>query len=114
MSSATTGVSLDLTTKGLFPKIEAASTDPKCVIISEVMQQMTKNWDMSSITQSTLQDHATKRYVDLSQESRLSLPDADHRAFRLYQEGVTSEIAQKYYSFRLSETDAKKWKIVIV
>ncbi len=109
MSSATTDVSLDLTPKGLFPKIETAATDPKCVVISEVMQQMTKNSDMSSVTQQTLQEHAAKRYTDLSQESRLSLPDADHRAFLLYQKGVASETAQKYYSFRLSEADAKKW-----
>lgn len=42
------------------------------------------------------------------------VPDADHRAFLLYQKGVASETAQKYYSFRLTEADAKKWSIVIV
>lgn len=114
MSSAASSVSLDLTPEGLFPEKETAATDPKCVVISEIMRQMTEKVDMSNVPQSTLRVRAAIRYKYLSQEDRLSLPEADHGASLLYRSGVASATAQKYYSFRLSEADVKRWSIVIV
>lgn len=105
--------SLDLTPKGLFPNKEDAPQNPKCIIIAEVIQQLTQKADMSAVKQAHLQNHAEERYKYLSEQNRLSLPNADHSAYLLYQKGVTAEIAQKYYSFRLSEADSKRWNIVV-
>lgn len=114
MFVSSTSVNLDLTPKGLFPNKEDAAQNSKCIIIAEVIQQLTKTSDLSAVTQTDLRNHAEKRYVDLSQENRLSLHDVDHKAFLLYQKGILVETAKKYYSFRLSEVDAKKWEIAVL
>jgi hypothetical protein len=105
--------SINLTPAALFPNKENAACDDKCVIIANVIQQLVRNLDMSSITQNTLLENAEVRYADISKPERLSLPEADHKAFLLYQNGVSVDVAQKYYSYRLSESDANIWTIVV-
>jgi hypothetical protein len=114
MSSSSASVSLNLTPVGLFPGMKSVEKDPKCQIISKVLVHLTQNCNMSGVTQSSLQQHAMKRYSDLSEETRMTLPQADHAAFLLYEKGVPVEIAQKYYSFKLSAADAGRWQIVLV
>lgn len=104
----------DFSPVALFPMKEDAAKDPRCVVVAEVIQQLAQKADMSDVTQKTLQDIANKRYTNLTQSGKISLPDADHRAFLLYQQGVSVETAQKYYSFMLNEGDAKRWQIIVV
>ena len=112
MSAISAEVELDYSTVGLFPNKEAADQDPKCKIIAETIQSLSKTADMTGVTQATLQTHAENRYVFLSKEERLSLPNADHAALLLYQKGVSRETARRYMSFRLTEADAKRWTII--
>jgi len=113
MSIPSNKVQLDFTPKSLFPKLEA-DKDPKCVIVAEVIQQLAKRCDLSEMTQEKIQSIAESRYNELSLADKLTLPQADHKAFSLYQKGVDHLTAQKYYSHRLTEADAKKWKIVLI
>lgn len=111
--SAPINKNLNLTPAGLFPGKQGAAEDKKCLIISKLYQEMTAILQMPNITQNELITNAQKRYEFLSTEQRLSLPDADHKAFMLFQMGVNHETAKEYYSFRLSENDAKSWQIVL-
>ena len=113
MSSSVGEIQFDLTPAGLFPNKETATQDNKCVIISRIYQEMQQKCDMSSVTQEIIMQDAANRYEFLSNESLLSLPQADHGAFLLYQQGVDVETAKEYFSLRLCESDARKWSIVI-
>jgi hypothetical protein len=112
MSALSPDVELDYSVEGLFPNKDAADQDPKCKIIAEIIQSFSNTADMTGVTQADLQTHAQHRYTFISKEEKLSLPNADHLAFLLYQKGVSSETAQSYISFRLTETDAKRWTII--
>lgn len=112
MSAISDDVELDYSIRGLFCDRAAADQDPKCKIIAEIIQILSKTADMRGVTQADLQSHAENRYTNLSKEQRLSLPDADHIAFLLYQKGISPQIAQQYVSFRLTEEDAKRWTVI--
>jgi hypothetical protein len=105
---------LDWTPQGLFPNREEAAIDPKCLVISKVMQALAKHYDMSHAMQAELLDQADKRYTYLSSPIKLTLTGADNAAFHLYQKGVPAQLAKEYYSFKLSEADAQRWSIVII
>lgn len=113
MSATINNTHLNLTPSALFPNKQGAAEDKKCLIISKIYQDIAAVQNLSDFTQNSLNENAQKRYEFLSVEQRLSLPDADHRAFLLYQQGVKHETAKEYYSCRLSESDAKCWVILV-
>jgi hypothetical protein len=105
--------SLDLSPVALFPNHPAAAQDKKCVVIANVIRELAQFCDMSTVTQVDVQNNAQKRYAFLSQTNKSSLMEVDHDAYLLYQQGVSVDTVREYYSFRLSEQDAKKWTIII-
>lgn len=104
---------LDYTPVGLFPGTQAPAQDPKCVVIAEVFKHLSETLKKIKISQISLQEAARNKYAFLSQPKRLSLPQADDLALGMYNTGVPVEIVKQYYSFLLTEADAKKWQIII-
>lgn len=110
-------MSLSLLETDLFPDNPNASKDEKCIIILQVIQQITNKLikeGMQLPTQKELISHVNKRYEYLCQKEKLSLDKVDHAAFLLWQMGVDVNTAKKYYSMRLNDEDAQKWTIKIV
>ena len=105
---------MNITPTGLFPNIPDAETNPKCVIVSKIIQELCVTCNMNGITQEDLQKDAQKRYDYISNTTKLPLYAVDRSAFLLYQRGVSTTLVKEYFSYRLNEADAKKWKIVTV
>lgn len=106
--------SLDYSLTGLFPGRENPENDPKCVVSMKIIQEFNrKGCFPNDMSQQLLQTYAEERYNFISLPGRLSLPDADHTAFLLYQKGLSPNTAKEYVSFRLTDDDKKKWVIVV-
>lgn len=102
-------VDLNFTPAALFPDNQTASTDPKCVVIAEVIQQISGRLSGPAVQEKLVKD-AQSRYQFLSEQENLELWEAQDAAFVLGKKGVTQDVAIKYLSFRLSEEDARNWK----
>lgn len=102
-------VDLDFSVQGLFPLRENSSEDQKCLIISKIIQELAEHSDLEDVSQEFLNYHAESRYIYLSEEKKLSLKEAGHKAFQLHKKGVSSTTAMQYYSFLIK--DKKKWKV---
>lgn len=106
---------LDFSVKGLFPSVPNAETNPKCQTVAKVVQAIAQRCDMSQVKQEDVCANANSRLDYVSKQKRLHLYQVDHAAYTLYQKyGVSPELAKEYYSYRLTEADAKKWTICLV
>jgi len=105
---------MNTTPTGLFPNVSDPEKDPKCILVSKIIQELCVTCNMDGITQEHLQKDAQKRYEYITNTTKLPLYAVDRSAFLLYQRGVSVDLVKEYYSYRLNEADAKKWKIAIV
>ncbi len=94
---------LDLTPRGLFPAKESPDADPRCVIISQIMQQLARRDPTNRISQRAMQDYANARYIYLAQGPKLSLFEAAEKSLSLQRQGVSKDVAERYYHMRSSE-----------
>ncbi len=99
------------TPAALFPGNQDAASDPKCVSVAEVIQQIAAKNARTSANQEQLRKDAQARYQYLSESEQLELWFVKELASLLLQKGVSSEAAKRYYSFRLSEEDAIEWTV---
>ena len=103
----------DLSPKDLFPDIEAANQDERCIVIAEMFQEIVIACDMRSTSRAKLKEDAANKYDFISKESKLTLAQARIGAIELLQMGVSPTTAKKYYSFRLSESDVVNFQFLL-
>jgi hypothetical protein len=104
-------IRLDFTPKGLFPnRGDEANKDSKCVVVAEVVNCLSRRWDLNTVTQKSVIDLAQKRYATISGNIK-PLDDVESMAFSLYEKGVPPELVKRYYSYLLTPEDAMQWTI---
>jgi hypothetical protein len=97
----------DFSIKALFPDHPEAKSDPRCAMVARVLQEIGGRAPQAELVQA-----AKLRHAFLCKPERLTLPDADHRTFLLYEAGAKLDTAQAFFAFRLAPDDVARWTIL--
>jgi hypothetical protein len=104
-----------LTPEGLFPQRQNPEEDPKCLLVAKLVQEFLASKFFADasyhmkFTQNGIQSKAQSYYAELSQ--KLTVEQADRKAFALYCESISIDMVQEFYSSCLTPQEAKQWKI---
>lgn len=99
-------IGLNFSPTGLFPTFYNPQNNLKCVIVAEVIEELSKPFPTA--LQSNWQHSAETRYKNLSLNEEITLDEAILKTSLLHQKGISLQTAKMYWSFRLSTKNAEK------
>jgi hypothetical protein len=94
----------------LFPQKPDASNDPKCKVISRLMEAIVRQYHGNDMMQEHVQETAEKYYEYLSQKDFLSLGQATQKALQFHSNGISFKICKDYFAFRICDEDMAVWE----
>jgi len=101
---------LNFTPQVLFPDISDANTNPICIVIAKLFQEINQKKPVF-LNQEDVTEAALEHYYFLNISQKLSISHASFTALHILRQGASTTTVKEYFHFRLAPEDAQRWRI---